>query len=68
MAIRLQQLVPAQRSVVVLEGGYDLEALTYSTGATLAAMIGASYRPEAASGGDVGVPTIIAAKQRWGLT
>lgn len=67
LAIRLQQLVPAQRTVVVLEGGYDLEALTYSTGATLAALIGGSYRPETASGGDIGLPTLVAAKQRWGL-
>lgn len=67
LAIRLQQLVPARRTVVVLEGGYDLEALTYSTGATLSAMIGSTYRPEAASVGDIGLPTIVAAKQRWGL-
>ena len=66
-AVRLQALVPARRTVVVLEGGYDFDALSMSTGATLAAMIGASYRPEAASGGDIGLPTINAAKQRWGL-
>ena len=32
--------------LVVLEGGYDLEALTYSIGATLSALVGEHYRPE----------------------
>jgi len=68
LATRLQRLVPAGRTAVVLEGGYDLEALTYSTGATLAAMVDAPYRPEPASVGDIGLPTIVAAKQRWGLS
>jgi acetoin utilization deacetylase AcuC-like enzyme len=67
LAVRLQSLVPARRTVVVLEGGYDLEALTFSTGATLSALLGASYRPEAASSGEIGLPTITAAKQRWDL-
>ncbi len=68
LATRLQQLVPPGRVVVALEGGYDLEALTYSTGATLSALIGASYRPESPSGGDIGAPTIAAAKERWQLS
>ena len=65
LAIRLQSLVPARRTVVVLEGGYDFDALSTSTGATLSAMIGEDYRPDAVSTGDVGLPTIAAAKQRW---
>ena len=67
LAVRLQALVPARRTVVVLEGGYDSEALSASTGATLSALIGESYRPEAASSGEVGLPTVAAARQRWGL-
>jgi acetoin utilization deacetylase AcuC-like enzyme len=67
LAVRLQALVPARRTAVVLEGGYDLKALAESTGATLAALIGEPYRPEEASTGEIGLPTIIAAKQRWGL-
>ena len=59
--------MPAGRTLVALEGGYDLEALAYSTGATLSALIGETYRPELASAGEIGVPTIIAAKQRWNL-
>ena len=67
LAVRLQQLVPERRTVVVLEGGYDLEALAYSTGATLSSLIGGNYRPEPVSTGEVGVPTIVAARQRWDL-
>ena len=67
LGVRLQQLVPARRTVVVLEGGYDFEALSLSTGSTLSALIGEGYRPEPASTGDVGLPTIAAARQRWGL-
>ena len=67
MAVRLQQLVPSHRTVVALEGGYDFDALAMSTGATLSALVGADYRPEAASTGEIGLPTIVAAKQRWQL-
>ena len=65
LAVRLQQLVPARRCVVALEGGYDFDALTMSTGATLSALVGEGYRPEAPSSGEIGVPTITAARQRW---
>ena len=67
MAVRLQQLVPARRLLVVLEGGYDLEALTYSTGATLSALLGGTYRPELASGGELGRAPIDTVKQLWEL-
>jgi acetoin utilization deacetylase AcuC-like enzyme len=67
LAVRLQALVPARRTVVVLEGGYDLKALAESTGATLAALIGERYRPEPASAGEIGLPTLVAARQRWEL-
>ena len=67
MARRLQALVPARRLLVVLEGGYDLQALTRSVGATLSALVGGAYRPEAASGGEIGMPTVTAAKQVWDL-
>ena len=67
LAVRLQSLVPIRRTVVVLEGGYDLEALAYSTGATLSSLVGGNYRPEPASTGEIGLPTIVAARQRWDL-
>ncbi len=67
LAIRLQQLAPARRLVVVLEGGYDFQALSLSTGSTLSALVGEGFRPEEASTGDIGLPTITAARQRWDL-
>ncbi len=67
MANRLKSLVPARRVLAVLEGGYDLEALTYGVGSTLSALVGEQYRPEPASTGEVGLPTVTAARQLWGL-
>jgi acetoin utilization deacetylase AcuC-like enzyme len=67
MARRLQASVPPRRLLVVLEGGYDLRALTRSTGATLSALLGGAYRPESASTGDVGRPTVTAARHLWGV-
>ncbi len=65
MAIRLQGLVPARRVVVVLEGGYDLAALTSCTGATLSALLGGSYRPEAATSGIQGMSQVAQAARIW---
>ena len=67
LATRLQSLVAARRLLVVLEGGYDLSALTYSVGSTLSALVGGGYRPETASTGQVGMPTVTAARQLWEL-
>ena len=67
LATRLQQLVPARRLVVALEGGYDFDALSLSTGATLSALVGENFRPETASSGEVGAPVITAARQLWNL-
>ncbi len=64
-AQRLQQMVPDRRVVVALEGGYDFDALRMSTGATLSALVGETYRPEHASSGEVGLPSITAARQLW---
>ncbi len=44
---RLLALVPASRAIVFLEGGYDLDAVTTSTAATLGALSGVEIRPEA---------------------
>jgi acetoin utilization deacetylase AcuC-like enzyme len=67
MALRLQALLPARRVIVVLEGGYDLEALTFGVGATLSALVGEGFRPEPASKGEIGLPTVTAARQLWDL-
>ena len=50
----LQRLVPEGRLVVLLEGGYQLDAVASSTGASLAALAGAAYRPEPATSGGPG--------------
>jgi hypothetical protein len=40
--------------VVYLEGGYDLDALTACTGATLGALVDIEFRPERSSSGGPG--------------
>jgi acetoin utilization deacetylase AcuC-like enzyme len=47
-------LAPAGHRLVFLEGGYDLDALTASTGATLSALLGGRFRPEPPSSGGPG--------------
>ncbi|HVC24359.1 MAG TPA: histone deacetylase [Acidimicrobiales bacterium] len=43
---RVSRLVLPGRRIFFLEGGYDLDALAASAGATVAALVGSSYRPE----------------------
>jgi len=47
-------LAPRGRRLLFLEGGYDLAALSASSGAALAALAGRSFRPEPASSGGPG--------------
>lgn len=57
MTSRLAKLVPPGRTVAVLEGGYDLDALTSCAGATVAALAGAgadACRPEPLTSGGAG--------------
>ncbi|MHB8681823.1 MAG: histone deacetylase family protein [Acidimicrobiales bacterium] len=57
-------LAPSRgRTVVVLEGGYDLEGLRLSVGATLAALVGAVFRPEPPSTGGPGADVVGAARR-----
>ena len=51
---RLCPLVPLGRRLMVLEGGYDLQALTDSTEACVAALVGERVRPEGLTGGGPG--------------
>jgi acetoin utilization deacetylase AcuC-like enzyme len=54
-AARARGFAPAPgRVVVVLEGGYDLAALSASTGAVLSALLEESYRPEPPTSGGPG--------------
>src|SRR5438132_8286388 len=65
LARRVAGYAPAPgRLVLFLEGGYDLEALTTSVGASLAALLGAPYRPEPATSGGPGAKVVEAARQQ----
>jgi acetoin utilization deacetylase AcuC-like enzyme len=50
----LLDVVPAERTIAFLEGGYDLEALALSAASTVGALMGESVRPEPASSGGPG--------------
>jgi acetoin utilization deacetylase AcuC-like enzyme len=62
LTARLLRLVPRSHAVVFLEGGYDLDAVTTSTSATLAAMSGIEHRPEPVTTGGPGAEVIGAAR------
>jgi acetoin utilization deacetylase AcuC-like enzyme len=64
---RVVSLVPPGRRIAFLEGGYDLDALRLSAGATVAALAGETWRPEAPSTGGVGSTVVEAAKQALSL-
>jgi acetoin utilization deacetylase AcuC-like enzyme len=58
---RTMPLVPAGRRLLVLEGGYDLDALAASAGACVASLAGVRFRPETATSGGPGRATVSAA-------
>ncbi len=65
IARRVAAFAPeAGRLVLFLEGGYDLEALTTSVGASLAAILDAPYRPEEATSGGPGTQVVDAARHQ----
>ena len=67
LARRVQAFAPGPgRLALVLEGGYDLEALRLSVGASLAAVLDAPFRPEAASSGGPGLHAVDAARRVHG--
>ena len=49
LTARLMECVPTGRTIAFLEGGYNLDALTRSAEATIAAMLGITHHPEAPS-------------------
>jgi acetoin utilization deacetylase AcuC-like enzyme len=57
----LLQLVPAGRRLLFLEGGYDLDGLADSVGATLARVAGVDHRPEPSTSGGPGADAVAAA-------
>jgi acetoin utilization deacetylase AcuC-like enzyme len=65
IARRVARFAPAPgRLVLFLEGGYDLEALTTSVGASLAALLDSPYRPEEATSGGPGAQVVEAARRQ----
>jgi hypothetical protein len=48
---------------LLLEGGYDLDALRMSVGASLAAVLDVEFRPEHASSGGPGDEAVDAARR-----
>ena len=62
---RAQQLVPAQRTLAMLEGGYDLDALKASTAAVLGVLAGVDLRPEAPTSGGPGAEAVARARALW---
>ena len=56
-------LAPAGRCVVLLEGGYDLDAVRDCSAAVTATLVGERHRPEPATGGGPGADVVAAARR-----
>jgi acetoin utilization deacetylase AcuC-like enzyme len=65
IARRVAAFAPEKgRLVLFLEGGYDLDALTTSVGASLGALLDLPYRPEEATSGGPGASAVDAARRQ----
>jgi len=65
LTARAMALVPPARCVAMLEGGYDLDALSSSTTAVLSALAGAPCEPERPSNGGPGAHVVADARRLW---
>lgn len=65
MTRRLLDLVPAGRRLVMLEGGYDLEALRDCTTGVLAELAGLEYVTDEPTQGDMGLHHVRAVHRQW---
>ena len=65
LTARAVQFVPVGRVLAMLEGGYDLEALTASTQAVLGVLAGTPVATEASSNGGPGADAVEGARQLW---
>jgi acetoin utilization deacetylase AcuC-like enzyme len=69
LAARALEHVPTGRTVAMLEGGYDLDALTASTAAVLGVLGGLDHpAAERTTGGGPGVEAVDAVRQQWQQT
>jgi acetoin utilization deacetylase AcuC-like enzyme len=62
---RALEWVPAGRRVLMLEGGYDLQALTACTSAVLLALCGIDETIEAPTSGGPGAEHVVACRTLW---
>lgn len=62
---RLLPLVPAGRRLVMLEGGYDLDALSMSTASVLASLEGRHHSAEAPTSGGPGRGRVSQLREAW---
>jgi acetoin utilization deacetylase AcuC-like enzyme len=65
LTARALTLVPTGRCLVMLEGGYDLEALTHSTAAALGALEHRTIVPEQPTSGGPGADHVDACRDYW---
>jgi acetoin utilization deacetylase AcuC-like enzyme len=63
---RVLELAPTARRLMVLEGGYDLQALADSSAAAMAVLVGVDHQPEKPSAGGPGHRVLDAVVQHWG--
>jgi len=64
IAARVKAFAPRPgRVALLLEGGYDLDALRLSVGASLGALLDTTFRPEHASSGGPGLEAVEAARR-----
>ena len=67
IATRVKRFAPGTgRLAMLLEGGYDLDALRLSVGASAAAVLDVEFRPERASSGGPGDEAVDAARRAHG--
>jgi acetoin utilization deacetylase AcuC-like enzyme len=62
---RLVELVPTAKRLMVLEGGYDLQALADSSAAAMAALLDTDHQPEKPSAGGPGYRLLDAVAAHW---
>ena len=66
LAARVTALAPPGRTIMFLEGGYDLAAIRDSVAVTLPALLGEPTRPsEPPTSGGPGLEAVLAARMTW---